>query len=331
MLTQTHTSLIAKHLRGEASPKEEAQLLAWMEADAENKRNFERLSKVWEAMGKLPDDFALDEEADWKLVKQKFQSASAKKGKLLAFFPPSATVWKAAAAIVLMIGLSYLATMLFTYEINQVYTTASGEEAKIMLPDSSLIWLRENSRLSFSADFNNQERQVTLSGEAFFEVRKSKGRSFKVFSGQSVTEVLGTSFTVRGYESEGFVSVKVKTGKVAFAPAKETDKKVYLLPGDSASLNTKNFSILLEAKHEEAIQETLLQYNDVRLSEIFEELEEKYGITADFEDETIANCRFTGSFANADINTVLKVLSVSLDLTFQTTHNHYIISGKGCK
>jgi ferric-dicitrate binding protein FerR (iron transport regulator) len=77
----------------------------------------------------------------------------------------------------------------------QSFTSAESVR-EINLPDGSTVWLNSNSTLLLPENFSSKHRKLFLKGEAFFEVHKDKDNSFRVFSGNSVTEVLGTSFNI---------------------------------------------------------------------------------------------------------------------------------------
>ncbi|HKO81987.1 MAG TPA: FecR family protein, partial [Chitinophagaceae bacterium] len=137
--------------------------------------------------------------------------------------------WRLVAAIIILTGIAALTGIIinnwssnrFTYVkatlakrlVEQV--NISDMELRIVLPDSSVVKLAPNSRLSYSNDMDKHpERDVYLSGEAFFEVTKNPAQPFRVFSDEVVTKVLGTSFTVRAFEKDKEIKVTVRTGKV---------------------------------------------------------------------------------------------------------------------
>ena len=88
-----------------------------------------------------------------------------------------------------------------------------GQKTKIVLPDGSMAWLNSASRIEYSSDFT-EERNIHLSGEAYFEVVKNPDKPFKVYSGDVVTTALGTSFNVQSFESHR-VEIGLVTGKIS--------------------------------------------------------------------------------------------------------------------
>lgn len=99
-----------------------------------------------------------------------------------------------------------------TYDTVQ---TDVGIEKKVLLPDSSEVWLNAGSRLRYSISSFNNNREVFLDyGEAFFEVKKNSESPFIVHTEDVISRVLGTSFNVKNYRTLDYTSIEVKTGKV---------------------------------------------------------------------------------------------------------------------
>ncbi|WP_146198714.1 FecR family protein [Pararcticibacter amylolyticus] len=105
-----------------------------------------------------------------------------------------------------------------TAPARQCYTAVStgiGEVKRLVLSDSSVIFLNANSSLYIPPNFRKQNRVVKLQGEAFFDIKKDSRRPFKVYTGSVEVRVLGTSFNVRGYTPTRSITISVSTGKVS--------------------------------------------------------------------------------------------------------------------
>lgn len=96
------------------------------------------------------------------------------------------------------------------------YSTPGGKLKRLVLPDSSVVWLNAASKLRVSSDFPEQKvREIYLDeGEAFFEVAGDAVRPFIVHSGGIATRVLGTSFNVKAYKELPEVKITVSSGRV---------------------------------------------------------------------------------------------------------------------
>jgi transmembrane sensor len=102
--------------------------------------------------------------------------------------------------------------------LGREYTTLPGERATIHLPDGSQLTLAGGSTLRISADFGKNSREISLDGEAFFDVVHDTNRPFRVHIKDAIVEDVGTSFDVRSYSGDPTVIVAVKEGAVTLGP-----------------------------------------------------------------------------------------------------------------
>jgi len=126
--------------------------------------------------------------------------------------------WAGAAAVVLLMilggylwkNLKYSSSSL----ADRTISTARGEQREIILPDGTHVWLNSASSIRWTVPFNEKERSVELSGEAFFDVQHADKIPFLIHSGVITTIVLGTSFDVTAYSHQKHMIVAVQSGKV---------------------------------------------------------------------------------------------------------------------
>jgi ferric-dicitrate binding protein FerR (iron transport regulator) len=175
---------------------------------------------------------------------------------------------------------------------------------------------------------------VFLTGEAFFDVRKSNGKTFTIFSGNTKTQVLGTSFTVRSYGKEGRTEVQVLTGKVAFSTKENPQQnQVLLTPGFKAEM--KSGKQIVKSQIDDpnflAWKDNRLTFNNTRMDKVIRTLEKYFGVPIEVTDERMLQCRFTGTFEQPTLQEIVDVLVVSVDLTYTRNNEQYIFSGRGCK
>ncbi|RQO74491.1 hypothetical protein DBR43_03620 [Pedobacter sp. KBW06] len=130
--------------------------------------------------------------------------------------------WMQAAALLTVISgvsLGYLQHRLQEKEvvnsqITQTYQTGRKEIKKILLKDSTVIWLNANSSIRLPTDFGTKERRLTLMGEANFEVQRDSLKPFIVDAREISIRVLGTAFNVNAYQQFQRIKVSVGHGKV---------------------------------------------------------------------------------------------------------------------
>ena len=156
--------------------------------------------------------------------------------KQIHFFPKY--FFSIAAAILLLLSVSFL---FFIYKpVKSNFITNSfgnlqdtwveksnntGKPLEVILNDGSTVTLQSNSKISYPAVFEKYKREIKLVGEAFFDVKRDASKPFFVYSQDLVTKVLGTSFTVKAYNSEEKIQVSVKTGKVSVVSKNNFDKE----------------------------------------------------------------------------------------------------------
>lgn len=185
--------------------------------------------------------------------------------------------YQVACSIALLLGslfIYYAQPLDFSSENHAiVYQTIKGQTKKIMLKDSSLVWLNANSVIEVSPDYAHEIRNVKLTGEAYFEVRPNKQKPFIIAAQGTKTKVLGTSFNVSAYSNASNVTVTVRTGKVSVSDTHST--LAMLLPGKALRYDKKERkATLTDESPELAIgwRQGKVLVNDVpfgELSEIF--------------------------------------------------------------
>lgn len=215
-----------------------------------------------------------------------------------------------AAAVILFISVTFAYTTFFS---NDVYET-SKDMLSLELPDGSQVKLNSNSKLSFDADNWEENRTLSLKGEAYFKVKK--GKRFSVLTSQGLVEVLGTEFNVKS--EEGFYEVSCYEGKVSVTD-ELISSKVILLPSEGYR-NIKELgssSTSFKASNPSWINNKST-FKSVPLKYVFKTLEKVYDIKikyTDFNDSIL----FSGTFPNNNkeiaLETVLK--SVNLEYTIQ--------------
>ena len=113
-------------------------------------------------------------------------------------------------------------------------TTPRGGQYQVTLPDESRVWLNAESSLRFPTAFTGTDREVQLSGEAYFEVKADKGKPFLVKSGSAETRVLGTHFNIMAYGDEGPVRTTLLEGAVSMGQGQQS---ALLQPGEQGQFD----------------------------------------------------------------------------------------------
>lgn len=337
-----YSELIAKYLTGEIAPGEERELFAWTEAKPENQTFFEEMVKTWALTeGASTTPFEVNAEMAWEKIEQRIQPASGREATTRPInSSPKITAlskivrrWSIAAAILIAIGA--FAWWLSREPVQQnplvEIQTFDREKKEVVLPDSSHVWLNENSKLVYDPKF--ELRKVTLEGEAFFQVERLEERPFKITSGEAITTVLGTSFNVRAYPAEDKIEVTVKTGKVALAVTREQAPPVLLNAGESGIFDKKEKKVEVAAKKNEnadAWKTQLLSFNETLMKDIIETLNRYFNVQIEAENPLLLECHYSSTFPQPDLEGILTIIGSTLNFEYTKDGDRYLLSGKGC-
>ena len=207
------------------------------------------------------------------------------------------------------------------------------------LPDGTVVWLHPQASLSYPAVFTNDRRNVTFSGEAFFEVAKDARRPFLIQSGPMQIRVLGTSFNVRATPRQAIFEVAVVTGRVLVRTAPSAGRTgtapVLLLPRQEVLYNLVSNQLTrysLPADSRRPIYEPVsVAFTDAPIDAVVGQLEARFNVRIQVADATMNACRLTADFSNQSLPAILELLCTSLDATYTMASDTVIITGEGCR
>ena len=197
--------------------------------------------------------------------------------------------------------------------------TAYGERSKILLPDSSEVWLNGGSSLIYPSRFVSAERNVCLTGEAFFKVKKDSKRPFTVDVNKMKLKVLGTTFNVFSYPDNPQVMATLETGKLQINV--DNQKKPYLLkPNDQLVMDTKTGEVEMRhvnAKDYSVWRVPAMYFEETKLIYALQQIERAYNVKIHVQNSRYNNQTIRAHF-NADesiegIMAVLKMLIPQLN------------------
>ncbi|MCF2497833.1 FecR family protein [Dyadobacter chenhuakuii] len=226
-----------------------------------------------------------------------------------------------------------------------VQKNATETEMTVFLSDNSVATLSPGSTICYPATFAHGERKVVLTGEAFFDVAKNPDRPFLVYTNETVTKVLGTSFRVKALDQENTVMVLVRTGRVSvYAKTeyetlqKKPDKKVSMIvldPNQQAVFNRKDNKLLKgmvinrQLLSEHSVQKELI-FDDMPVSQVFEALQDMYGIVIDYDHDMLANCSISAQFNDENLKQRLSAICQAIDAGYEMVNGKVVITSKGC-
>lgn len=208
-------------------------------------------------------------------------------------------------------------TLGMAVEMNTVYVPERGEY-QVELSDGTRIWVNSASEISFPSYFAGNVREVTLAGEAYFEVARDSRRPFYVNIGDARVQVLGTAFNVSAYRDERTTEVALLNGKVSFDA---TDGKHVLSPGEIAALDrAQGITEVREGDVASIIawKDGRFYFEDMRMEDLSLKLSRWYGVDFAFDSEAARELRFSGGMVKyRPLNYVLEMISKTTRVVFQ--------------
>lgn len=343
---QKYIDLLTKYFSGEANAEEMQMLSDWIKLNAENQKVFEEFQQTWMNIeaSRIENETNIDEE--WLKIKPFITNTSnEKKTADIPVFPLHSDKSKTRtflyrtiriAAVFLMLAVSSYIVYYFLKndEHKACHLTAKVETLEGKLPDGTSVTLNAGSVLEYPEKFDDDKRNVTLNGEAYFNVTHYATRPFIIAAEELRVEVLGTSFYVNTNATNGNVEVILTSGKVALYHKDKPNERTILEPGEKAEYSKSDMKISKSKNDEEnymAFKTKKLIFSDTRLDEIVLTLNKVYHSNIKLKDTNIADCTVSTTFDNQSLTSVLNVLKATLDLKENKSGSSIELLGNGCK
>ncbi|MBK6265435.1 DUF4974 domain-containing protein [Marivirga sp. S37H4] len=314
-------SLLAQYFANEASEKEKQLIEEWLLEDPANKILLAEYKHVWKNT-RLTNTPSFDKERVYRKisdgVKLEKQISSRLKNKRILRF---------AASVILFVGLASAWLLFKNMPPAQLTQTAAyGQKIKFTLPDGSLVYLNSGSELRYPEKFSKDNRTVTLTGEAFFEIKRNEQKPFIISTGPIQTRVLGTSFNINAYQDLK-QSVSVVSGKVE---VKHENHVVILEKHQQVFLKKGKLEKQPVSPSELSWRKGVLIFKDTPMLEVAEKLEKWYNVKIVLQDKALEKCFFTGQFIKEKLPNVLEVLKETFGINYEITKQQVTLKGKGC-
>ncbi len=209
---------------------------------------------------------------------------------------------------------------------NTIYIPRKGE-FMLTLADGTKVWLNSETTLEYPTHFSQNRREVTLVGEAFFEVHKDASRPFIVNVKGAAVKVLGTSFNVKAYNEEEAVTTTLVTGRVLLESQHNSARNEMILkPGMQGVISAHEDIIVNEVDPliYSAWKDGEFRFENKPLEEILLSLQRWYDVEVVYENQAMKKKRFTGDLERyAEINTHLEMISLTTNVQFEIK-NHIV-------
>jgi transmembrane sensor len=351
--------LVSKHLTNDITPAESAELKYLIANSPAYKQQFDDLSMYWDHT----DTEYTDDAIAFKKIQDKIkklddncQTGAEENDNILPFTTPVKKksifrLWPAAAAAVVLLtaGVYLLKLYVFTGdrqpEIStagwQQKSTANGTKSVITLVDGTRVTLNSQSTLKYPASFPGDTREVTLSGEAYFDVTKDHAHPFIIHTNKMDVKVLGTTFNVRSYPQDTVIETTLLTGIIEVTMKDRPSDRITLKPNEKLIVknnaiervkqlpwdtgvdagNTRSPQyVLTSLSHiggkdssvlETAWMKNRFSFDNNTFADLAQKMEIWYGVQIEFRTEKAKQYVFSGVFDN---DTVVQALNALRDI-----------------
>ena len=227
----------------------------------------------------------------------------------------------AAAACVALILTTGFITHMFLDKTEILSVVNHGNLAYLIaLPDSSKVWLGSGAKLEYPDNMATHKREVTLEGEAFFEVKKDNGRPFKVSTDIVEITVLGTRFDVRTNKNSQTAEVILESGSVKLAEQGNLSENIILKPGERGTVSKlKGIEVCNVDVHlYTAWKDDYLNIESLMLGDVIFMLSQRYHVPIKINGDALKKEIFSGRFdKDQSLEEILDAISLLIPLHYQ--------------
>ncbi len=318
--------LLLRYVKGDCTEGEIKQIRSWTDENPENKKALEAIQNIWDHSTTLSDFEKIDVESDWKTVKSRMNFERAgDPGKVERSSLPY--VFRVAASIVLVLSIGFFIYSYLADEPEYLAASTTDQLEEVLLPDGSIVYLNEYSELRYPEDFTRDFRQVTLEGEAFFDVTPDKENPFIIKTpNNGGIEVLGTSFNVNVRPGSGKVVVHVVEGVVALFDVQNMEIRKELRENENGILSDGRISKSSHTGNNFLSWKTgKLTFENSPLITVAEELAHHYKKSIQIRDSEIRKLQVTTTIDNQPLQDVLDEITLVLGLRYEVRNDSITI------
>lgn len=316
------TRIIRNFLSGRFSLETEERVQKWIIRDKDADAKEEASLEYWNGLNVKADLYT------YSALERVNRKIGYKKEPLkhIAFYQKSIRVAAALIPMILFIG----GLVYYTSPRNEQVEIAAayGEQKRVLLSDSTEVWLNAGSKIMFPQTFADNKRLVKLDGEAHFTVTKDAERPFIVETSQVSVKVLGTRFNVKAYSDEEKVTTTLTTGKIEVLAQSQHSRIIQ--PNEQLTYDKKTSSIRISAVDAVGVESWIagkVIFTNATPNEIYRTLERRYNTV--IEDCTIpasSTKRYTVKFLKEEnLDEMLNILSDIIGFTYRKSENHIVL------
>ncbi|NOT94314.1 FecR family protein [Ferruginibacter sp.] len=314
--------LLIKYLLREANEEEAEQISQRIADDDVYRRYFEQFKILWESSHNLTAISQKDEHEAWQRFRNRVTSQEQKAQQ------PRINIFKqirVAASVIVLLVLGIISFILFAKsDAPKIISFQSLQHAvSKTLPDASVVTLNKNSSISYPEKFTGNKRAVTLQGEAFFSITPDKENPFIIAINNIQVKVVGTSFNINGTGKS--TEIVVETGIVLVTKG---GRSIELKAGEKITIPAQSDQFT-----KQAVTDKLYNYyrtktfvcNNTPLWKLVATLNQAYDTNITISNKNIYNLPITTTFNEEPLESILHIISETLNITVTPKDNQIIL------
>lgn len=314
-------SLLLRYIAGEVTQEENLLVKEWSRKDIANEELLIQLARIYYAQRTQQRIKNRDTEAAFRIVNNKIK----KKGRRLF-------LQRVGVAASLIIGILGIGSFIFQYSdlresfLPSMITVESNDNSRtrLVLPDGTEVCLNSGSSITYPSRYTDSERNVTLSGEAYFKVTHNKEKPFIVnaLNKKYKVKVLGTEFNMQAYRDDNVIQTTLIVGSVQ-VDIQGNNTKTVLLPSQKAIYSVQNNELAVVTANTDRETDWMysrLVFKKTPMPEVLARLSRFYKVEFDVRNKIIDTYTFTGTFEDKPLYQVLDYMKISSQIDYNITY-----------
>ncbi|HEY4290459.1 MAG TPA: FecR family protein [Puia sp.] len=349
--------LVIKYITGDADASEQEYVRQWIGESQDNMDYYISLKETWQDALHHPDHRVFNADKAFERLRGRLQVSEETEPipvRRRIFFLPVRT----AVAVVLLLIAGVGVGLYLRRPGPDVLQTAfdlfvpNGKMKKLILPDSTEVWLNAGTRFSYPSGFGQTNREVTLDGEGYFAVHHNEKIPFIVKAGGYKIRDIGTAFTIIAYPGNKSFETAVLEGKVEVTsdpkikgvllarnevlkvsqPAAPLQKQAGRKTADDEKI-TPTIAAQLEIVTEPHIEryaswkDNILVFEEESFEEVARRLERTYNVRIRINNDRLAQLKYTGRFTKVQtITEAMKIIRETTPIVYTMENDTVSIS-----
>lgn len=319
--------LIAKHLAKETSAAEKDFINKWIASSETNNSYYSEMKMIYEIADKQTLQDKINIDIAWNKFSEKLPEPA---NKRTIFKKLIATLYGKAALFICLFGLGYLIYSQFGYHEKEiVFSSSTSASRNDTLSDKTFVSLYPNSSIRYSSSFNISNRNLKLTGEAYFKVQHNAELPFIINTGKVFIKDIGTAFTVKALPSDSTVMVTVTEGKVIFYSSQNSGMTLLKNETGIYNLISETFRKKDDSFNAETTQ--TLSFESTSLQLVIDTLNKVYHEHIVLSCKNLESLELTASFKEKTATPIVETIAETFGLSITRNNGTVLLNSRTCK